>query len=115
MIHNAYRKLKLGERAIALFTRGDRFVRDPAGDGSTGNWTTGEKSLKGMEKVIIYHRDDHTGRNTVYMGKYRGWSPSEEEGRKIIYFSKLIRAGETASLWPEFKGSSGSMPFAYLH
>jgi len=33
VIHNAEELLKSGEKAIAIFTTGDRFIHDPTGKG----------------------------------------------------------------------------------
>lgn len=87
MVHKAQELLSAGEKAIAIFTKGDLFHHDLMGDGSTGNWKAGEKSLEDIDKVIIYHRDKLTGRNTIYLGGYAGWENSQDEGRKTIHFS----------------------------
>jgi len=60
MIKTAQQLIQTGQRAIVVFTCGDEFTFSQNGDGFTGNWRAGEKTLEGIDKVIIYHRDDHT-------------------------------------------------------
>ena len=113
MIKKAQDLIHPGQKAIVIFTRGDKFSFDQNGDGSTGNWKAGEKALHGIDQVIIYKRGQDDERNLVYLGDYQGWSPSEEEGRKIVHFTGLVKAGITGSNWVRFGGSRGA-PIFYI-
>lgn len=111
MIRKAAEFVEPGNNAIVVFTRGPLFIYDANGDGTSGNWTVGEGSLSGLDKVIIYRRDDLTGNNRIYMGDYEGWKPSDEKRRKIIRFSKLREMGRSSSNWVEFGGTRGGAFF----
>jgi len=47
---------ELREKAIAMLTRGAHFTHDQQSEGKTGNWEVNLKSLKDIDKVIIYKR-----------------------------------------------------------
>lgn len=113
MIKKAEELIQSAQKAIVIFTRGDKFSFDHNGDGFSGNWKAGEKSLQDIDKVIIYRRDQNVESNQVYEGEYRGWSPSEEAGRKIIHFSGLKNVGSTSSNWLQFGGIRGA-PIFYM-
>ena len=115
MIRKAAELVQPGQNAIVVFTRGDLFTHNQDGDGSTGNWTARENSLVGIDKVIIYKRDDLTGNNHIYISDYEGWKLSSEPRRKVIRFSNLKEIGQSSFNWLEFKGSGGSFPLAYIH
>ena len=114
MIQKASELVSPGEKAIVIFTRGDHFVRDGQGNGHTGNWVAGEKSLEQLDKVIIYLRKEETGINQVYAGEYAGWAESPEPGRKLIHFTGLRYAGQTATNWVEFGGDRSGRPVFYI-
>ena len=115
MIKKADELVESGQNAVVIFTHGDLFKHDTDGNGDSGNWVAAETSLAGINKVIIYRRDDLTDINYIYVGDYEGWVQSSEKSRKIIRFSKLKAVGQSSSLWPEFKRSGGSFPLAYIH
>jgi hypothetical protein len=115
MIKTAAELVQPGQNAVVIFTHGDLFKHDTDGNGDSGNWVAAEISLEGIDRVIIYQRDNLTKINYIYVGDYEGWALSPEKGRKIIRFSRLKEVGQSSSLWPEFKGSGGSFPLAYIH
>ena len=111
MIRQAEELVKPGEKAIAVFTRGDQFSFDQQGDGKTGNWKVNPKRLEGCDKVIIYKRCSSADDNRVYICDYMGVKPSPEPDRFIIFFTKLVDAGRSSSNWVQFGGGSGGAFF----
>lgn len=111
MIRKAEELVKQGEKAIAVFTRGDQLSFDQQGDGKAGNWKVNPKSLEGCGKVIIYKRGGSADDNRVYKGDYMDVEPSPEPGRFIIFFSKLVDAGRSTSNWVQFGGTRGGAFF----
>lgn len=111
MLKKAKELVRPGEKAIAVFTRGDQFTYDQHGEGKTGNWKVNPKRLEGCDKVIIYKRGGSPDDNRVYIGNYMGIEPSPEPDRLIIFFSKLVDAGRSTSNWVQFGGGSGGAFF----
>ena len=91
-----------GQRAVVVFTRGDKLIHDSKGDGSTGNWKVNLNRLDQVEKVIIYLRDERQHGGQILMGSYVGYGASPEAGRYIILFSRLQQIGTTSSNWRKF-------------
>lgn len=91
-----------GQKAMGVFTRGEKLGFDDQGYGGTGNWKINPDRLELVEKVIIYLREEGQTGGKILMGSYVGYSPSPEEGRYIIYFHKLKEVGSTDSNWREF-------------
>jgi len=111
MVRKADELITFKEKAFVVFTRGKYFERDGSGNGQTGNWVAGAKSLAEIDKVIIYWKDELVGRNKVYIANYRDWFESPEEGRKVLRFSGLQEKGSTSSNWFEFGGNAWSPTF----
>jgi len=105
--------LPRGEKAVVVFTRGEKLGYDDEGYGGTGNWKTTLAKLEQVEKVIIYLREKGQSGGQIYVGNYVGYAPSPEADRVIIYFSHLKEIGSTISNWPDF-GSSGKNPVGFL-
>jgi len=105
-IREASELVKPGEIALVVFTRGMHFYHDDAGNGQTGHWVAGANTLTGVDKVIIYRRDQTTGVNRIYIANFLDWIDSPEEGRKILRFSGLQDKGLTSSNWFEFGGNA---------
>jgi len=105
--------LPRGEKAVVVFTRGEKLGFDDEGYGGTGNWKTPLAKLEQVEKVIIYLREKGQSGGQIYVGNYVGYAPSPEADRVIIYFSHLKEIGSTISNWPDF-GSSGKNPVGFL-
>jgi hypothetical protein len=111
MIEKAKDLVKFGEKAVVLFTRGPHLVINPDGTGSTGNWVINEDTLNGIDKVIIYKRDEINGKNVVFLGDYQNCNPSDEPRRLILTFTNMQEAGLTHSNWIEFGGVGGQPVF----
>lgn len=111
MIEKAKDVLNVGEKAVVLFTRGPHFYLDRDGNGSTGNWVINENSLVGIDKVIVYKRDETNGKNIVYIGDYQNCRPSNEQRRLILTFTNMNEAGSTNSNWIQFGGVGGQPVF----
>ncbi len=82
-----------GQRAVVVFTRGEKLIFDNKGDGSTGNWKVNLKKLEKVDKVVIYLREAGQSGGQILMANYIGYEPSSEEGRLIVFFSQLKEVG----------------------
>jgi|GEM_PF-1090745 hypothetical protein len=109
----AHEVLPGGQKAVVVFTRGEKLGYDDGGYGGTGNWKTTLAKLEQVEKVIIYLREKGQSGGRIFVGNYISHAPSPEPERVIIYFSHLKEIGSTSSTWPEF-GSSGQNPVGFL-
>lgn len=102
------------QRAVVVFTHGDKFYYDNLGYGETGNWKINPSRIENIDKVIIYLRKAGEVRNRIFLGNYAGLKPSTQEGRHIICFTRLDEVGTTDSNWFVF-GKSRQNPVAYIH
>jgi hypothetical protein len=92
--------LKPGESAVAIFTRGGRFVLREDGTGYTGNWMIrGDRKL---DKVVIYKRGAKGKEHEVYVGAPVKIIESEEPGRRQIHMEDIRFIGTTSLNWNEF-------------
>lgn len=105
--------LPTGQKAVVVFTRGEKLGFDDGGYGGTGNWKTNLTRLEQVDKVIIYLREKGQSGGRIFMGKYVGYAPSPQADRYIIYFSHLKPIGSTTSNWPDF-GSFGQNPVGFV-
>lgn len=92
--------IKRDERAVAIFTRGGRFVHKPDGSGSTGNWVISASPK--VDKVIIYKQDLTRGQHEIWVGSLVDVIDSEEEGRREVKMANLKSVGTTDHNWNEF-------------
>lgn len=92
--------IKPGETAVAIFTRGGRFVYKPDGIGSTGNWVI-SKSKK-VSKVILYKQGAKGKDHEIYVAKPVAVIDSDEEGRREVKMVDIQFIGSTSSNWNEF-------------
>ena len=102
-----------GQKAITLFTTGDKFTCNNRGDGKTGNWRISIARVEKIEKVIIYLRKEGETGGQIWLADFSDVEPSPQAGRRIIRFTKLQRVGVTQSDWPQF-GNGGQNPLAYI-
>ena len=102
-----------GQRAVVVFTRGEKLGFDDQGYGGTGNWKINPTKLEEIDNVVIYLREEGQTGGRIFVGSYVGCSPSPEEGRYIIYFHKLKEVGSTTSNWPNF-GTYGQTPVTFV-
>jgi hypothetical protein len=103
--------IKPDENVIVIFTRGLHF--DPGDDntGSTGEWDIDPN--RSVDRVIIYHRNDGTHTNTLYIANHAGVKPADREGRHNIQLTHVQYIGTTSAKWPEF-AETGAHPIRYL-
>ena len=99
--------------AIVIFTRGLHFHYDSLGYGDTGDWVVDREVLSSVNKVIIYWRDEKSGSNRIFLGKYIGAQKLPDRNRYKIRFSELKEIGTTSLNWSEF-ANSGQNPVSYL-
>jgi hypothetical protein len=92
--------LRPGEQLLILFTRGPLLSIDWSDQtGQTGNWVI--NTQRHIDRVIIYHRDDETQQNTIYLATYAGVE-SAEGGRHRIQLTHIQYAGTTDVSWKTF-------------
>ena len=110
----AHETLRSGESAVAIFTRGGRFVLHQDGTAETGNWVISR--TRRIDKVIIYKQDQIGTQHEVYLGVPVTIVPSEQEGRRIIRLADIKFVGTTSSNWNEFtETSAGAVnPIKYV-
>jgi len=65
MIRKASELIDLGETAFVVFTSGLHLRIEQTGSGQSGNWIAGAESLRDVDNLIIYRRDEKTAVNTV--------------------------------------------------
>jgi hypothetical protein len=105
--------IEKNKEAIVLFTHGDHFSCDAAGNGVTGKWVLDPEDVENVDKVIIYLRRDGETVNRIFLGNYAGVQQSDLPRRYTIRFSGLKEVGTTESNWWEFAGS-GQTPVRYI-
>ncbi|MCC7449764.1 MAG: HNH endonuclease, partial [Anaerolineae bacterium] len=104
--------LQDNETAIVIFTDGTHLeINLKNGSGQTGNWVISPKGQ--FDKVIIYHRNQETKINDVYLAIFISIVRSPEEGRFIVHFKDVQFRGTTDSNWFQFAGK-GTYPVRYL-
>jgi len=101
------------QSAVVIFTHGEHFIYDPAGNGSTGKWVVDPETVEEVDKVIIYLRRGNESINRIFLGTYAGLRSSDIPKRHIIRFSRLQEVGTTKSNWTEF-ASAGQNPVSYV-
>jgi hypothetical protein len=101
------------QSAVVIFTHGEHFINDPAGNGSTGNWVIDPETVEDVDKVIIYLRQENESINRIFLGNYAGLRSSDIPKRYIIRFSRLQEVGTSDSNWTEF-ASAGQNPVSYV-
>jgi len=105
--------LPTDQKAVVVFTRGEKLGFDEEGYGGTGNWKTSLTRLEEVEKVIVYLREKGQTGGRIFVGDYLGYSPSPKGDRVIIYFAHLKETGSTTSNWFEF-GKFNQNPVAFV-
>lgn len=105
--------IRNGQKAIVLFSCGDKFRYDAHGNGESGNWKVDLNKIQQVKKVIIYLREKGQAGGRIFVGNYAGLTPSNEEGRQVIFITQLEEVCTTTRNWWEFSGS-GPNPVCYL-
>jgi hypothetical protein len=81
--------LNAGERAIALFTRGDRFLLHRNSTGSTGAWLLSTKKVNGgffvPITVVVYLPKNNM--NEIWRGRFISGSLAGDKNKKDRYDS----------------------------
>lgn len=103
--------IKPGENTIVIFTRGAHLVLGDDNTGLTGEWDLNPN--RPVERVIIYHRNDETNANILYIANHAGVKPADREGRYNIQLAHVQYVGTTPSNWIEF-AEGGQHPIRYL-
>jgi hypothetical protein len=96
------------ERTVVVFTRGLHLKINDRGIGESGKWVITKNSLEGVEKVIIYLRNDAANTNQLYLADYIGYHPSDEDRRLVIEFANFRQVGTTQNNWTTFAALSQS-------
>jgi hypothetical protein len=107
--------LASGEKAVAIFTRGDRFTLNADGTGVTGNWKL--NPARTVDKVVIYRQDARGHQHEIFVGVPVEIVDSAEDGRREIRMADIRFAGVTGCNWNEFTDTNpGSInPVMYVH
>jgi hypothetical protein len=103
--------LQSGETVMVIFTRGGRFDLRADHTGATGNWVIDPN--RKIDRVIIYHRNEDTHTNLLYIGCFIEAERTTENGRYNIHLAHIQYIGKTEIHWKEFAGS-GQNPIRYL-
>ncbi len=67
--------------AVIVFTHGDFFTYDAAGNGSTGKWVVDHEDVQEVNKVIIYLQRKNEKVNRIYLGNFAGTRQSDFPNR----------------------------------
>ena len=102
------------QMAVIVFTHGEHFSYDAAGNGSTGKWVVDPETVDEVDKVIIYMRENNETVNRVFLGNYAGTRPCDIPKRRFIRFTNLKEIGTTESNWLEF-ANAGQNPVSYVN
>ena len=71
-----------GEQGLILFTRGPLLTINWSDQtGQSGTWVI--NAQRHIDRGGIYHRDDETQQNTIYLATYAGVEPAEGGHRRI--------------------------------
>lgn len=107
--------IRSGESAVAVFTRGGRFVLHQDGTAVTGNWVISRN--RRIDKVIIYKQDQIGNQHEVYVGVPVEIVPSEQQGRRIIKLADVQFVGTTSHNWNEFTDTKAGAvnPIRYVN
>jgi hypothetical protein len=105
--------IEKNQEAIVIFTHGEHFSYDEAGNGLTGKWVVDPDAVENVDKVIVYLRRDDETVNRIFLGNYAGVRKSDIPERYTIRFTALKEVGETESNWPDF-ASNGQNPITYV-
>ena len=103
--------IKLDENVIVIFTHGLHFDLRDDNTGSTGEWKI--EPNRSVNRVIIYHRNDETHTNTLYIANHAGVEPADREGRHNIQLTHVQYIGTTSANWKEFAEADAN-PIRYL-
>jgi len=102
------------QSAVVIFTRGEHFLFNALGNGSTGKWVLDPETVEEIDRVIIYLRRADEALNRIYLGNYAGVRLSDLPNRRVVRFSALREVGTTQANWPEFAGA-GQNPISYVY
>lgn len=108
---NARSFIQPGEQVITIFTRGGRFEVHDDHSGYTGNWRINPQ--RRVDRVIIYHRDETLGSNTLYIGNLAKIVETHEENRYGLFLEHVQYIGTTHLDWKDF-ADTGQNPIRYL-
>ena len=103
--------IKPDENVIVIFTKGVHFALNDDNTGSTGEWDIDPN--RSVDRVIIYHRNDESNINTLYMANHAGVEPADREGRYNIQLTHVQYIGTTSANWNNF-AETGTNPIRYL-
>jgi len=106
--------LQPGQTAVVVFTHGEHFSFDVAGNGSSGKWVLDPETVKEVDKVIIYLRRDYENVNRIFLGNFAGLRASNLPDRYVIRFTGLKEVGAAEANWPNF-ASAGQNPVSYVN
>ena len=106
--------IEKNQSAVVIFTRGEHFVLDSAGNGSSGKWVLDPETVKEVDKVIIYLRRDYENVNRIFLGNFAGLRASNLPDRYVIRFTGLKEVGAAEANWPNF-ASAGQNPVSYVN
>jgi hypothetical protein len=105
--------LENNKEAIVLFTHGEHFSYDLAGNGLSGKRVLDPENVENVDKVIIYLRKEGETGNRIFLGNYAGVRKSDLPGRYMVRFSALKEVGTTESSWLDF-AKGGQNPVSYI-
>lgn len=91
------------DRCVCVFTEQDGFQKNLALDANgifkSGIWKLDELDLLGVNKVVVYYRNEKI--NKIIIGDYKGVSPTIFRGHYCIHF-QMTNIDQTLTNWNDF-------------
>jgi len=103
--------LSPGDQCVCVFIQQRGFQKnlvldDSGGISKSGIWKLNEMEMAGVNKVVIYYR--HDGINEIFIGNYKGISPTIFHDHYCINF-QILQRDETLSDWSVFRDADSSL------
>ncbi len=105
--------IKPGENILVVFTEGMHFELSDGNTGVTGEWPVDPSHAGSVDRVLVYHRNNETNSNDLYIANRVRVDPARRADRYNIQLSHVQYIGATSLNWPDF-ADTGMKSFRYL-
>lgn len=105
--------IKPGENILVVFTEGMHFELSDGNTGVTGEWDVKPDRARSVDRVLVYHRNNETNTNELYIANRVRVDLARREDRYNIQLNHVQYVGITALNWPDF-ADTGMKSFRYL-
>lgn len=105
--------IKPGENILVVFTEGMHFELSDGNTGVTGEWDVKPDRARSVDRVLVYHRNNETNTNELYIANRVRVDLARREDRYNIQLNHVQYIGATSLNWPDF-ADTGMKSFRYL-